>query len=313
MAKAIKHFFDSIRFYFKDKRIMKERLPVGLICLIGRQGAGKTQAMVSMMSNDYEYHGKERLSELNAYIFECNRNGFELTSPPNGSLYFSSNQNPFLLGNKNKVKTWSCDPYKVAIPNLDFEVQYFPRYSVIGLPEFDIVAGCRDWDSLSPFLVALAKYARHWDLTIIIDLQVFLQMDVALRRLMMYTVFIYERYETKKFWFKSKIVWNWLWVDNQLNSFAKDLTSMLAENKTAKKFLRQSVQDGRYVFKNKFHVYNRYNSKAGEVFFLYKIKDFDYIEHKPIELTPDGVNAYVESSPLVRPEEVKKRRSKESA
>lgn len=307
----IKRLIDSIRYCFADRKIMRERLPVGLICLLGRQGAGKTQSMVAMMSNDYEYHGKERYAQTCEYIKQLNKNGFELDPPENGCMYFSSRLNPFILGNKYKTETWLVDPYKLALPNLDFEVQYFPRYSVIGIPEFDVIAGCRDWQSLTPYLIALAKYARHWDLTIIIDLQVFLQLDVALRRLMMYTVFVYERYETKKLWFKSKMVWNWIWVDNQLNAFAKDLSSMLSENKVAKKFLKDSVCQRRYAFKNKFHIYNRYMTDTGQMYFLYKIKHFDYIPHTPFELTPETIDEFVSKSPIVRPEEVKKKTKKD--
>ena len=104
LTTRIKHLFDSIRFFYADRQIMRERLPVGLVCILGVQGAGKTQLMTSMMSNDYEYHGKERLNELNAFISECNQNGFELEPPSNGCLYYSSNQNPFVLGNKRKVE-----------------------------------------------------------------------------------------------------------------------------------------------------------------------------------------------------------------
>ena len=52
---AIKRFFKDIIYFFEDIRIMKERLPVGLICLLGKQGAGKTQSMVAMMSNDLTF------------------------------------------------------------------------------------------------------------------------------------------------------------------------------------------------------------------------------------------------------------------
>ena len=307
---AIKHLYDSIKFCFADRKIMRELLPVGLICLLGRKGAGKTQSMVAMMSNDYEYHGKERYAECVSYNHELNKNGFDLSPPPNACMYFSARLNPFILGNKRKVETWSVDPDRLALPNLDFDVQYLSLGLV--LLSVLVVAGCRDWDTLTPYLIALAKYARHWDLTVIIDMKVFLQVDVAIRRLMMYTVFVYERYETKKLWFKSKIVWNWVWVDNQLNAFAKDLSSMLSKNKVAKRLLKTSVQNKRYVFKNKYHIYNRYRTDTGQMYFLYRIKDFDYINHEPFKLDPEVINKFVDSNPIVRPEEVKKRKKKEN-
>lgn len=35
-----------------DRQIMRERLPVGLFALIGKQGAGKTSGAVAMLCND---------------------------------------------------------------------------------------------------------------------------------------------------------------------------------------------------------------------------------------------------------------------
>jgi hypothetical protein len=99
-----------------------------------------------------------------------------------------------------------------------------------------------------------------------------------------------------------------MWVDNQLNSFAKDLSSMLSDNKVAKRFLNQSVENKRYVFKNRYHIYNRYMTDTGQAFFLNRIEDFDYIEHEPFELTPENVNRICDNNPISRPVEVKKKK-----
>ena len=173
-----------------DNRIIKERLPVGLFACIGQQGAGKTSCSSAMLCNDWRYHHLERYEEAKVYYKELNSNGFSLHLPKNKTLYFSPE--PILLSKKHNVLTWYINPEKFKLPNLKEDVQYVPRYSVIFLPEFDNLVNCRDWRTLSPYLVALAKYARHWDLTIIIDFQCWLQLDASWRRLMMYTLFFFD-------------------------------------------------------------------------------------------------------------------------
>ena len=73
-----------------DRGIMRERLPVGLIALIGKQGSGKTSSAVAMLSNDCKYHHLERFNESAVFYKELNKNGFNLHLPKNKTLYFSS-------------------------------------------------------------------------------------------------------------------------------------------------------------------------------------------------------------------------------
>ena len=299
------------------KRLVREPLPVGLIALLGRQGAGKTSLATALMSNDFKYYGQQRYDECASYVNMLNRNGFNLHLPKNKVLYFCPEDT--YLDYKKGIKTWWCDAEKLALPNLDYEVQYFPRGSVIFLPEFDNLVNCRDWDSLSPYLVALAKYARHWKLTIIIDFQVWMQLDVALRRLMMYVIFIYdsywrighrnyeEKHYIKKTFRKTKRVWETVFIDNQLNNFAKDLSSCVVDNKLVKQLFKQSVENKKFAFFG--NIFTHYKSTSAEPMFLYKIKDYKYIPHISSNIyTPDGVDTYVETHPVVRSKETKKKK-----
>ena len=300
----------------KNGLIASEGLPIGLICLLGKQGAGKTSEAVAMLSNDYKFYGLSRFNKCKEFISELNKNGYNLHLPKNKVLYFSSEEMYLAPG----IKTWRVDATRFAMPNLDFEVQYFPRYSVIYIPEYDNVVNCRDWESLSPYFVALAKYARHWNLTIIVDLQVFLQMDVSWRRLVMYTNYVTESYwqlfkkkykepncpRPKFLWWKAKRVWRNYWIDNQLNNFAKDLSSMIGNQGIVKKMLKQSVTRTTKYFKD--NVFNYYDSFSGIPYFLRRIKDYKYLEHVKSKLKPEFVEEYCITHPLTRPKEVAKRK-----
>lgn len=284
-----------------DRAIMRERLPVGLIALIGKQGAGKTSSAVAMLSNDWKHHHNERFAESAAFYKELNKDGFDLHLPQNRTLYFSSDE--IVLSQKPLVKTWYIDPQKFKLPNLDEEVEYVPRGSVVFLPEFDNIINCRDWKSMSPYLVALAKYARHWDLTIIIDFQVWLQLDASWRRLMMYTVFVYDTYDGRFprlkafFHIKNKRYWRWCWCDNQLNAFVKDLGQMAVPPKLVKRLSKRIARDRKYVFRG--NIFVRYESQSGYRFFLRGIHDYKYVPHKKVDNSPEGIEVYCREHPVV--------------
>lgn len=296
----------QLKAIFKSNRIMKERLPVGLIALIGCQGVGKSSCGHAMLANDYKYHGQERYEECTDYIRTLNKNGFNLHLAKNKVMYFCSDRS--LLNKKKNIETWYIDPAKFKLPssNEDKFVQYVPRGSVIFLPEFDNVVGCRDWRSMSPYLVALAKYARHFDLTIVIDFQVWLQLDASWRRLMMFTNFIYESYWCNKFlWFKKRRCWRSIWIDNQLNNFCKDLRSTGIASKFVDKLLTSSITEHEYYFKD--NIFEYYDSFSGSAFFIRGIKDYEFIPHEKNILSPDGVEKYCKMHPITRPEEAKKK------
>lgn len=285
----------------QDKLIMQERLPVGLIALIGKQGAGKTSCACAMLSNDWKYHHLERYEETKAFHKELNKNGFDLNLPKNKTLYFSPDT--MVLSKKPYVETWYIDPSKFMLPNLDEEVQCVPRGSVVFLPEFDNIIGCRDWKTMSPYLIALAKYARHWDLTIIIDFQCWLQLDSSWRRLMMYTHYMYETFENTRFKFIKKIFhiplkryWRYVWCDNQLNAFVKDLADMVVEDKLVKSLKQMVAKDKRYVFKG--NIFERYESTSGERYFLRGVGKYEYIPHKPKDMSPEGIEEYCQTHPI---------------
>lgn len=286
-----------------DKIIMKERLPVGLFSFIGQQGSGKTSCATAMLCNDWQFHHLERFEEATVFYSVLNKSGFNLHLPANKTLYFSPEE--ILLSKKFGIKTWWIDPEKFKLPNLVEEVQYVPRYSVIFLPEFDNLVNCRDWRSLSPYLVALAKYARHWDLTIIIDFQCWLQLDVSWRRLMMVTCFFFDTYWDTKFLFFKKLFhlpikrrWHFIYCNNQLNDFCKDLQTMVVDQKLVKKLKDKVAVSKSYCFKG--NIFERFNSTSGECYFLNGIKDYEYIPHIPVELSPEGIADYCEHHPIVR-------------
>ena len=281
-----------------DRATIRERLPVGLFALIGKQGAGKTSSAVAMLCNDWKYHHLERFNESKDFINDLNKSGFDLHLPKNKTIYYSPDI--IVLSEKPYVETWYIDPEKFKLPNLKEEVQYVPRGSVVFLPEFDNIINCRDWKSMSPYLVALAKYARHWDLTIIIDFQVWLQLDVSWRRLMMYTIFVYDCYDSKKwllikrlFHIKNKHYWKWLWVDNQLNAFINDLKTMVIPKKIITRLAKKVCQNKKYVFKDV--VFDRYESQSGYRYFLRGINDYVYIPHKKVDNSPAGIEEYCQS------------------
>ena len=285
-----------------DRHIIRERLPVGLFALIGKQGAGKTSGAVAMLCNDWKYHHLERFNECKQFTDELNKNGFDLHLCKNKTIYYSSDR--IILSEKPYVETWYIDPEKFKLPNLKEDVQYVPRGSVIFLPEFDNIINCRDWKSMSPYLVALAKYARHWDLTIIIDFQVWLQLDASWRRLMMYTLFVYETYDSKKwllikkiFHIKNKRYWRWLWCDNQLNAFVKDLGTMVCSDKIIKRLKKRVCVLKKYVFKG--YIFDRYESQTGYRYFVRGLKDYVFVPHKKIDNSPAGIEEYCQSHPVV--------------
>lgn len=299
---------DMICHAIEDNRSIKERIPVGLHCFIGSQGAGKTSLMTAMMCNDYKYHHLERFDECQIFTKGLNKNGFHLHLPKNKCLYYSPE--PIVLSKKPYVETWKCYPERFALPNMDFKVQYFPRGSVIMIPEFDKLVNCRDWQSLSPYLVALAKYARHWDLVILLDFQVWLQLDVSWRRLMMWCNYVTDRFNVRYFWFKPKKIWSVVTVCVQQKEFAKDLKGIVGEDKLYKHVMSNAIFYRRLCYKKGDEIYTRYNSTSGEAYFLAGIDDYEYVGHNHTVLTPEGVNQFIVDNPLVRSNEtIKKRRN----
>lgn len=281
---------------------MRERLPVGLFAIIGKQGAGKTSLATAMLCNDWKYHHLERFEECKFFTNCLNKDGFNLHLPKNKTIYYSPDT--IILSQNPYVETWYINPEKFKLPNLKEDVQYVPRGSVVFLPEFDNLINCRNWKEMSPYLVALAKYARHWDLTIIIDFQCWLQLDASWRRLMMYTLFIYDTYDDNKFlWLKRlfhiklKRRWKYIWTDNQLNSFVNDLSAMRTDKKLVKSLSRRVSRNEKYVFKG--CIFERYESQSGYRYFLRGIKDYEYIPHKRVDNSPCGIEEYCQSHPLV--------------
>ncbi len=293
-------FFKRLR---EDRQVMRERLPVGLFAIIGRQGVGKTSCAAAMLINDWKYHYLERCNEAQEYYKVLNKNGFDLKLPKNKTIYYSPDA--IVLSKEPYIETWYIDPVKFKLPNLDEDVQYVPRGSVIFLPEFDNIINCRDWKSMSPYLIALAKYARHWGLTIIIDFQCWLQLDASWRRLMMYTLYMYDSFDYERykllrwiFHLRKKRYWKYIFCDNQLNAFVKDLSDMVVEEELVIELKKLVAKNSKYVFKG--NIFDRYESTSGERYFLRGIKQYEYIPHKRINMSPEGIEEYCKTHPVVR-------------
>lgn len=285
---------------------MHERLLVGLIAVVGKQGEGKTSLGNARLANDWKYHGEARYKEAKGYYTSLNKEGYNLTLPKNKVLYYCSEET--YLDKKKGIKTWFIDPLKFKLPNLKDDVQYVPRGSVIFLPEYDRYINCRDWQNMDKWLIALAKYARHWGITIIMDFQSWLQIDISYRRLMMYLWYVYESdwKHAKPFWafwrwlfhLKIKRIWHYVYCDTQLNTFVKDLGDMATDGKVAKKLKKRVSKDCHYVFKG--NIFDYYTSTSGEPYFLRGISDYKYIPHKPVNMSPAGVEEFCKDHPLVK-------------
>lgn len=283
---------------FKINR--KNVLGVDVILVEGPQGVGKTSFVFSLISQDYKYHGKKRTKLATEFSNELNKKyGYNLHI--DGRHLYFTNISGF-LDKQCTIKTWRCDFSKFAIPNKDFEVDYFPPWSVIFFTELDVQAFCRNWQKFSAYYIYLFKYFRHMHYTIIMDLQIGEMLEKTLRSLSTRRISVYESYNKESLILKrvKGRVTKFYNVNPQLLEFSRNMRS-----------LEGSLQIGKVekqYHKYKGNIFNQYNSFSGTVYFLYKIKNWTFNEHEDTDLSPEGVNEYVKIHPLELPAKKSKKK-----
>lgn len=179
------------------KEIHEKPLESGVYVVRGEQGIGKTSFCTAMINADYKKWRKWRTSQAEAVAREYYQEN-KIKLKISERLYFSNIK--ILLDKKRGLYTHYVDVQKLGLPNPQFEVQYLPKGSVVYIQEADILLFCRDYQSLSTYVVNLLKYVRHNLLTVILDCQTDSALDKAVRRL---TVGIYhiERSYDGRFFF----------------------------------------------------------------------------------------------------------------
>ena len=269
--------------------LKKVPLSPGLYSINGCQGAGKTSFATALLRTDYKYWRKWRYEQgksLAMRYFE----GTDIKLDVDKTLYFSSPS--IKLDRRLGIKTWYIDLERLGLPNDEYNVQYLPRGSVVYLHEVDVLAYCRDWQSLDRYLRLLAKYCRHNLVTIIFDLQVGGDLDKALRGLVIDRYFILRSGVKRFLLFWKRQRWEFLCIHNQLANALKELASFGFDLKL------KLVERGK--FRVWGDVFDCYNSFSGVPYFLYGIEKcgYEYIEQEEGELTVEGIQRYVQQHPL---------------
>ena len=134
------------------KMLKSAPLPSGFYAICGEQGAGKTSLAAALFKEDYRRHRKVRKEmaiDLARRFYADSGIRLEISD----TLYFSNNK--IILDKRKGVETWEVDLQRLGLPNDNFEVQYLPRGSVVFIQEADILAFCRDWESLNNYLINL--------------------------------------------------------------------------------------------------------------------------------------------------------------
>lgn len=276
----------------------KNILGVDIIMVHGQQGKGKTCFCFEILSQDYHYHGKERTKLATKFNKELNEKyGYNLHIDGR-HLYYTNIAG--YLDSACTVKTWACDFSKFAIPNDDFEVDYFPPYSVLFFTELDIQAFCRNWQQFSDWYIFLFKYFRHMHYTIVFDLQKDGMLDKALRGLCTLSIYIKEAQNKESFLFKK--------VKGRTTRFKMTAPfdqDVARESRLIKGQRKNFGETKDYVHYYKGNIFKQYNSFSAIPYFLYKIKDWSFKEHEETDLSPEGVKRYRELHPLVLPKKKK--------
>lgn len=285
------------------KMLKKAPLLPGLYAINGCQGAGKTSFATALLRTDYKRWRKWRYEQgksLAMRYFE----GTGIKLNVDKTLYFSSPS--MVLDKRRGIKTWFIDLERLGLPNDEYDVQYLPRGSVVFLHEVDVLAYCRDWQSLDRYLRLLAKYCRHNLVTIIFDLQVGGDLDKALRGLVIDRYFMLNSGVKRFLLFWKRQRWDFLCIHNQLANALKELASFGFDLKL------KLVERGK--FRVWGDVFDCYNSFSGVPYFLYGIekRGYEYIEQEEGDLTLEGIQRYVQQHPLSKTEKAEKKEEKKS-
>lgn len=282
------------------KQLKQAPLSPGVFVVRGPQGVGKTSFCTALLCVDYKRWTKWRTEQgqsLANSFYKDNRVRLHISD----RLYFSNIK--ILLNKRRGLYTHYVDVQRLGLPNPDFKVQYLPRGSVVYIQEADVLMFCRDYQSLNEYLINLLKYVRHNLLTIIFDCQVDSALDKAVRRLTVGVYHIEESCDARWLLFWKVRKWKFIYIHNQLNDVVKELATVGVK-------INVSVVE-RGIYKTRLKVFERYNSFSGVPYFLHGIENvgYEYLPFPKETLKIEDVNAFVQAHPLIRPDEVKKKKT----
>lgn len=290
------HVVVEIPFTF-DQELREHMLPTGVYEICGHQRVGKGSLGCAIMDTDATYHGEERKALAQEFVDELNaQDDYDLDLPEN-LLYYSKNK---MLLTPDYVPTYHVDVLDVALPETEDDMHFAP-YSMFHLEEADAVMNARTWSTgaeKKANVIDGEKWCGHHNLTILIDGQVHARFDAAVRALTTDRFYVYRRRdyysddEPRKWWqFKRdpnhviRTEWDFLWIKNQIYQSAEEL------NKFGDFFAKDE-----YIKKCKFvyygNIYERYNSKSGQKYWLKNIKNFACASHPEDNLSRKAVNDY---------------------
>lgn len=285
-----------------NKCVKKDSLDAGVYIFAGKQGVGKTSLGAGIFSYDYKFWRKERVKmamELAKRYYDDTGISLDIDK----CLYFSNTK--FLLDKRAGISTHYIDVQRLGLPNPDYQVQYLPRGSCIYIQEGDILQFCQDNKTLSKYLINLYKFARHLQLTIIIDCQVFGRIDKSVRMLSMGIYYITDSYDKRFLFFWKRRVWKFIYIDNQLNDVVKELAQVGVHIKIS------VVQKGKFKFKG--NIFDRYDSFSAVPYFMNGIDKvgYEYLEYPENSLSLEAIKAFMEMHPLERPDIMERRKRKQ--
>ncbi len=279
----------------------KNILGVDCILIEGPQGVGKTSFAFSIMGQDYKYHHKTRTRLATEFSNELNKKyGYNLHID-NRHLYFSNIKG--YLDTKCRIKTWSCDLSRFALPNDNFAVDYFPPWSVIFFTEIDTQASCRNWQKFSVYYIYLFKYFRHMHYTIIMDAQIGEMIEKAVRKLSTKRFSVFES-ENKTSCILKRIkgrTTKFIAVNPQLLEFSRDMRRLEGSLSVGK------AEKMKHHYKG--NIFKQYDSFSAIPYFLYKIEDWTFNAHEDLDLSQEGIKKYIKLHPLELPKQPTKKKA----
>lgn len=264
------------------------------ILVEGEQGVGKTAELVAFCRAMFKKLNKELMKETTEYTNMLNKKyGYNLKLSKH--CFFSNFD--ITLDSLRNIHTHYIDMARLGLPNMDFNVQYFPRGSVIVIQEASLLAYCRDFKTMNKYLISLIRYFRHWKLTVIFDCQTIEDMDKALRKLVVWDYYIDYRVRHRFLFFRPKYIWHFYRIRNQLANRLASLTRLGIPLNIP------IVQE--CIFKYRGEIHDYYDSFEAAPYYLKDIKQYEFLKHPSKNLDRKSVDAYVSAHPLVNEENKK--------